>query len=214
MPVLSIRRAVVVMLAVLVFSPSVSRAQKVEVTPFVGYQFGGEVPVRDGNLRIGDDMNYGLSLDVTVRRNGQVQASYTRSDTQLFFDEYRVGKRAIYDVSVNYWQVGGLYRFNPTATVRPFLSLTLGATHFGVGDKLDPAVRNLSSDTFFSMVLGGGVKIFPSQRIGVRLQGHLYSTILDSSSGFWCSFPGGCGVGLSGWSVFQGDVSAGLTVAM
>jgi len=202
------------MLAVLVFSPSVSRAQKVEVTPFVGYQFGGEVPVRDGNLRIGDDMNYGLSLDVTVRRNGQVQASYTRSDTQLFFDEYRVGKRAIYDVSVNYWQVGGLYRFNPTATVRPFLSLTLGATHFGVGDKLDPAVRNLSSDTFFSMVLGGGVKIFPSQRIGVRLQGHLYSTILDSSSGFWCSFPGGCGVGLSGWSVFQGDVSAGLTVAM
>jgi hypothetical protein len=191
-----------------------ARAQKVEITPFVGYQFGGEVAVRNGNLRISDDVNYGLILDVTVNRTGQVEASYTRQDTRLVFDEFRVGKRPIYDVAVQYWQIGGLYRFNPTATVRPFFSLTLGLTHFGVGDKLDEEAPQISSESRFSTVLGGGVKIFPSERVGVRLQGHLYSTFLSSSSGFWCSVPGGCGVGLSGWAIWQGDVSAGLTIAM
>jgi hypothetical protein len=68
-----------------------ARAQKVEITPFVGYQFGGEVAVRNGNLRISDDVNYGLILDVTVNRTGQVEASYTRQDTRLVFDEFRVG---------------------------------------------------------------------------------------------------------------------------
>lgn len=63
------------------------------------------------------------------------------------------------------------------------------------------------------MVFGGGVKIFPSERIGIRLAGHLYSTIISGGTGFWCG-TGGCGVGLSGWGVWQGDVSVGLTIAL
>jgi hypothetical protein len=193
--------------------PATAQTHKVELTPFVGYMFGGEVNVPNGSLSTKDDMNYGVVLDFSLNRQAQLEASYTRMDTQLQFDEYRVGKRPIYGVSVNYWQFGGLYRFNPTATVRPFLSGTLGFTYYGVGDRLDDEAPLLSSETFFSMVLGGGVKIFPSQRIGIRLAGHLYSTILSSGSGFWCG-TGGCGVGLSGWGVWQGDVQAGLTIAM
>jgi len=194
-------------------APAAAQSHKFEITPFVGYMFGGEVAVWDGNLRLQDDMNYGLVLNFVVNRSGELEASYTRQDTKLDFDEFRVGRRSIYDVSVNVWQFGGHYRFNPTATVRPFFSGTLGFTHYGVGDKLDDDAPNLSSDTFFSIVLGGGVKIFPSERIGIRLAGHLYSTILSSGGGFWCG-TGGCGVGLSGWGVWQGDVQAGLTIAM
>ena len=97
--------------------------------------------------------------------------------------------------------------------MRPFLSGTLGFTHYGVGDKLDSGAPDLNGDTFFSIVLGGGVKIFPSERIGIRLAGHLYNTILSTGSGFWCG-TGGCGVGLSGWGVWQGDVQAGLSFAL
>jgi hypothetical protein len=193
--------------------PAAAEAQQFELTPFVGYQFGGEVRLIDGDISIKDDMNYGLVLDYTLNRNAQLEASYTRQDTKIEFDEYRVGKRPIYEVSVNYWQIGGLYRFNPTATVRPFFTGTLGFTYFGVGDQLDDDAPRVTSDTFFSMVFGGGVKIFASERIALRLAGHLYSTIISSGSGFWCG-TGGCGVGLSGWGVWQGDVSAGLTIAM
>jgi hypothetical protein len=193
--------------------PAAAQSHKVELTPFVGYMFGGEVNVRNGSMSISDDMNYGLVLDFVLNRNTELEASYTRMDTELVFDEFRVGKRPIYSMSVNYWQFGGQYRFNPTATVRPFLSGTLGFTYYGVGDRLDSEAPQLSSETFFSMVFGGGVKIFPSQRIGIRLAGHLYSTILSSGSGFWCG-TGGCGVGLSGWGFWQGDVQAGLTIAM
>ncbi len=194
-------------------APAAAQSHKVELTPFIGYMFGGEVNVVNGSLSIKDDMNYGLVLDFVLNRSAELEASYTRMDTQLEFDEFRVGKRPIYSTSVNVWQFGGQYRFNPTATVRPFFSGTLGFTHYGVGDKLDPEAPTLTSETLFSMVFGGGVKIFPSQRIGIRLAGHLYSTILSSGGGFWCG-TGGCGVGLSGWGYWQGDVQAGLTIAM
>jgi hypothetical protein len=194
-------------------SPATAQSHKVELTPFVGYMFGGEVNVWDGSMSIKDDMNYGLVLDFVLNRNTELEASYTRMDTELVYDEFKVGKRPIYSTSVNVWQFGGQYRFNPQETVRPFLSGTLGFTHYGVGEKLDDDAPNVSSDTFFSIVLGGGVKIFPSERIGIRLAGHLYSTILSSGGGFWCG-TGGCGVGLSGWGFWQGDVQAGLTIAM
>lgn len=193
--------------------PASAQTHKVELTPFVGYMFGGEVNVWNGSMSISDDMNYGVVLDFVLNRNTELEASYTRMDTELVYDEWQVGKRPIYSTSVNFWQFGGQYRFNPTATVRPFLSGTLGFTYYGVGDRLDSDAPQLSSETFFSMVFGGGVKIFPSQRIGIRLAGHLYSTILSSGSGFWCG-TGGCGVGLSGWGFWQGDVQAGLTIAM
>jgi hypothetical protein len=205
--------AFMVAAAALLVGATPATAQKVELTPFFGYQFGGELRVRDGDLRLQDDVNYGLVLDVALNRNGQLEVSYTRQDTRIEYREFNAGTRPIYDVSVNYWQIGGVYEFEPTATARPFLSLTGGFTYYGVGDQLDDDAPIISSDTFFSMVLGGGVKIFPSQRIGIRLAGHLYSTIVSSSSGFWCTLPGGCGVGLSGWGIWQGDVQAGLTFA-
>jgi len=164
-------------------------------------------------MSVKDDMNYGLVLNFVLNRQGELQASYTRMDTELVYDEWKVGKRPIYTTSVNVWQFGGQYRFNPTATVRPFFSGTLGFTYYSVGDQLDDDAPQMSNETFFSMVFGGGVKIFPSERIGIRLAGHLYSTILSSGSGFWCG-TGGCGVGLSGWGFWQGDVQAGLTIAM
>jgi len=196
-----------------VAAPATAQTHKVELTPFVGYMFGGEVNVWNGSMSVKDDMNYGLVLNFVLNRQAELQASYTRMDTELVYDEWKVGKRPIYDTSVNVWQFGGQYRFNPTATVRPFFSGTLGFTHYSVGDQLDADAPQMSSETFFSMVFGGGVKIFPSERIGIRLAGHLYSTILSSGSGFWCG-TGGCGVGLSGWGFWQGDVQAGLTIAM
>jgi len=193
--------------------PATAQTHKVELTPFVGYMFGGEVNVWNGSMSVKDDMNYGLVLNFVLNRQGELQASYTRMDTELVYDEWKVGKRPIYTTSVNVWQFGGQYRFNPTATVRPFFSGTLGFTYYSVGDQLDDDAPQMSNETFFSMVFGGGVKIFPSERIGIRLAGHLYSTILSSGSGFWCG-TGGCGVGLSGWGFWQGDVQAGLTIAM
>lgn len=194
-------------------APATAQSHKAEITPFVGYMFGGEVNTVNGSLSVKDDMNYGLVLNFELMHEAELVMSYTRMDSELLFDQWPVGRRPIYETSVNVWQIGGRYLFNPRETVRPFFSGTLGFTHYGVGQQLDDDAPRVSGDTFFSMVFGGGVKIFPSQRIGIRLAGHLYSTILSSGSAFWCG-TGGCGVGLSGWGVWQGDVQAGLTIAM
>lgn len=194
-------------------APAVAAAQAVEITPFVGWMFGGEVRVVDGSLRLQDDVSYGIALDYELNRQVEVGASYTRQDTKLELDEWLVGKRPIYEASVNYWHVGTQYQFDPTATVRPFLGVTVGLTYYGLGTRLDDDAPALDSETRFSAGLGGGVKIFPSERIGIRLAGQLLSTFLSSGAGFWCG-TGGCGVGLSGWGVWQGHVSAGVTVAL
>ena len=115
------RAAAAALLSLVAISSSAvpASAQKAEITPFIGYQFGGELRVRDGDLRLQDDINYGLVLNYTLSRQGQLEVSYTRQDTRVEYSEFQVGTRPIYDVSVNYWQIGGLYRFNPSATARP-----------------------------------------------------------------------------------------------
>ena len=94
--------------------------------------------------------------------------------------------------------------------------ITLAATLVAFTALAAPATaqtHKVELTPFVGYMFGGGVKIFPSERIGIRLAGHLYSTILSSGSGFWCG-TGGCGVGLSGWGFWQGDVQAGLTIAL
>jgi hypothetical protein len=63
------------------------------------------------------------------------------------------------------------------------------------------------------MQLGLGAKYFASERVGLRVQGRLYATFLDSGGGVFCGF-GGCSLGLFGTGVIQGDFSGGVTIAV
>ena len=79
----------------------------------------------------------------------------------------------------------------------------MGASHFS------PDQDDLSSATRFSFGLGGGVKILPGDRIGIRLQGKIYGTYASGNAGMICG-GGGCSFGFSGNVMWQAEVSAGL----
>ena len=184
---------------------STAWAQQVEITPLVGYQFGGKITVQRGSLNIKDDLNYGVILNITVRPNTQVELSYSRQDTRV---EFRgVGFENVnIDASVEYWQIGGLVEY-PKDRVRPFGVFTLGATHF------NPKATGVSSVWRFSGTIGGGVKVFLSSNIGLRLQGRLLLPYMTGGSSIFCGLPGGCYVTLGGTVLIQADVTAGLILA-
>jgi hypothetical protein len=207
-----VKRTLPLVIIALCLTPSGLWAQyhKAELTPFIGYQFGGGVSLVNGDLKLDADMDYGLILDYTVRPGGQVELSYTRSDTRLKFQPF-VGTTESIPATVHYFQIGGL-GYATKGRAQPFASFTLGATYFQPKEDRLGSI-SVSDEWRFSMKLGLGVKTFMNERFGLRLAGHLYGTFLDSGGGFWCGGGSGCGLGLFGTGILQADVQAGAVIA-
>jgi hypothetical protein len=199
--------AALVLLVLLVSSEA--RAQKVELTPFYGYQVGGGLRTRSGKADVKSAPVYGFAVDVFVNPEWQFEAFYSRQDTELTIREGSPFGPSFeyFDVSVEYFQGGFLYEFDRRKSVRPFLLVSLGATRFA------PKQSELSSEWFFSIVGGGGVKLFVSEHIGFRLQGQLLVPFLRFNSRLFCSLPGGCLIDIDVAATLQAAGTAGLILA-
>lgn len=180
-----------------------------EITGFAGYAFGGKISVFSGDVKVKDSEMFGAILGFNVRPGYQVELSWNYQPTNL---EYRpfVGNRESIGLDVHYFQIGGLREIE-SGNAHPFLKFTLGATYYDPADEPLGGV-NLSSEWRFSATFGLGAKYFFSPRVGLRLQGDLVGTFLDTSGGMFCGF-GGCSLGLFGSGVVSGDVTGGLTIA-
>jgi opacity protein-like surface antigen len=189
----------------------------IELGGFYGYQFGGGFTVYQGDVNIIDTGNYGffIALPLPVGRGKQLEFNYTRQDTRLELKYYQGNpdegilpgqKVSITDLLVEYYQIGGVNQFiTPGSNLVPYGMFTLGATRF------HPKNSSYTEDKWmFAVTLGGGVKIFVREKIGLRLQGRLLLPINWGGAGIWFG-SGGPQVGVSGGSsVLQGDLSAGL----
>jgi opacity protein-like surface antigen len=89
--------------------------------------------------------------------------------------------------------------------LHPFVSGGLGATH------ISPANNDFSSETKFSLSIGGGLKFPLSQNIGLRLEARGYGTVVSSGGTILCS--GGCIAKFTGSLFMQFEASAGLSIA-
>ena len=182
-------------------------SHRIEISPFVGYQFGGKLSVQAGTLSIRDAMNYGITLDFYIRPGVQVELSYSRQDTELRLRDILTGQRnPLFDMAVEYYQIGGLYELRP-GRVRPYGLLTAGLTHF------NPKPQGRSSEWRFFFGVGGGIKAFVTERIGFRFQGRMLFPYFGQGGGLWCSAPGGCFVSLNGRLVVQADFTGGIFLA-
>jgi hypothetical protein len=84
------------------------------------------------------------------------------------------------DLSIDYLQFGGTY-IGPSRLARPFLAATVGLSRF------DPEASQFSAETYFAFSIGTGVKLWPENRFGLRLEGRLYGSVLDSESKIFCA---------------------------
>ncbi|MEE9448605.1 MAG: hypothetical protein V3V72_01035 [Ignavibacteriaceae bacterium] len=183
---------------------------QVEVFGFGGYMVASNVSVREGDLIIRDNPNYGVGLDIEIERGTMFELLWIGQQTRADLRRWQGGTETLFNLNIHYFQGGAVHEFREGRKQRavPFGSFTLGATLF---DASDPTV---SDEWRFSVTFGVGGKFYLSDRIGIRLQARLLLPINFSSVGFWCG-TGGCGVGVGSYTTFvQADFTGGIFVKL
>jgi len=181
------------------------RAQAVDLVPFVGFRFGGDVGTTtqgaQGPMSVTLDAaaSYGGVLDVPLSGPRAVELYYSRQQTTLSSS----GVAQVHDVTVSVLHVGLVDTY---ATDNPQLSWLLVGT-FGAS-QLSAAG---SEQTKPSIGLGGGVVWMANDHIGIR--GDLRALLTFSGNGGGAiACGGGCSISFHGSLVAQGEASVGLLV--
>jgi hypothetical protein len=201
--------AVLAITSVSYASPAAAQEQqlKFELTPFAAYRFGGSFDDDDtgDEFDLEDSNALGVIFNILANPNGQYEILYARQDTEVD-TEGTAANQPFVDLDVEYLQFGGTYLFDGDK-VRPFIAMTFGLSHF------EPQFADLDSENYFSASFGGGIKFHATETLGVRLEGRVFTTFLDSDSSIFCSSTFGAGeclVRASGSSLTQWEARAGL----
>lgn len=186
-----------------------------EVTALVGYQMGGEFDADDdvagtsADVEIDDAAGYGLVVNFPADYNTEWEIWLSRQSTSLdTAGLFGAGEPVLDDLDISYIQAGGTYLFDGQ-WAQPYFGATVGVSRF------DPEASGFDSETFFAFGVGGGYKVAPTARIGLRLDARVFGSLVSSDEAVFCrSGPeaSGCLIAVSGSVVWQWLVSAGLIV--
>jgi hypothetical protein len=181
-------------------------AQGVELAPFGGYGFGGDVfELATGRvLDIDGAPLLGALVDIPLSNGLHFEGLLSRQAADVLVAVEPFAPPARLRVSVDHWQGGGLQEFG-SGRVRPFTAGTLGLTRYAAG---------ANSEIRFSLGGGGGVKLFPMSHVGVRLDGRVFATLLDASGTRLLCGTGACAVALHVNVLWQAEFTAGLIVKL
>jgi len=195
------------LLIALVLVPTVSWAQKIEITPMVGWELTGKVGGDIADIDFKDSVNYAVIFGYQFIPNTFAEFSYTRIDTKATVKP-PIPPKYIEDlkIAINYFLIGVTQQFLD-GRVHPFVNGSLGAAWF------DPKEGGYKSEWFFAAALGGGAKIDITKTIGIRLQGRLLMPMTFSGGGLWFG-TGGIGAGIYTDVLWQGDFSAGVVIGL
>jgi hypothetical protein len=187
----------------IVVAPGVARAESgMQLTPFVGFRFGGGVQdSTDGtDFDIEPAANFGLVFDKRLK-NPETTFQFVWSHQGTDVD---VSNQQSFDLDIDYFHVGATY-----SPGNGFVVITVGATQFDPGG-------NFSSETKFSAAAGGGVRKMVTDKLGYLIEGRAYLTFAGGSSSLFCSGGGGganCLFTFDGDVVLQASIDVGLIIA-
>jgi hypothetical protein len=181
-----------------------------EITPLVGYRWGGTVHDYQTDLfrtdaDVQSSANYGAIFAIPVNHIGMKvelmvdhQSSRFQDANGLFEPSTDLG-----DVDVTYYQAGFLFPFAVSRELVPYGLVSVGLAN------IDPKIRNATSEDAFSTGFGIGMKVPLNRNIAVRVEGKGYFTWLSDSHNHndcHCDYYYNSGDGF-----YQGEVNLGLT---
>lgn len=194
-------------LAVIMAAAIQVNAQKIELTPFVGYETGAKIYFGSGDLRISDGLNYGGALNIGLGGGRFAELSYSHMASDLYIDG-SLGREDLCDLAVDYYSIGALQEMMPGAKATPYGLFSLGWVNYR------PTSGDYISENKMHVSLAGGVKIKISERIGIRLQARLLMPLYFAGTYFTVG-GGGAGYGIAGGiHGVQGDFTGGLVFVL
>jgi opacity protein-like surface antigen len=182
-----------------------------EVTPFVGYRFGGNFDVDVGgtarqSVDLDDHGSFALALDLRRDEESQYELLYSRQETNLEPGS-PLGPLGI---DVEYLHIGGTLDVDQEMLLKPYIVGTLGLTRFS------PEPGSGSDNTRFSVSFGGGLRVPVSNHFSLRFEARGFLTFVDTNTAFFCSSSaagGFCAIHSSGSTFLQYELLAGAAFA-
>ena len=197
--------------------PAAAQGTRVELTPYGGWRWGGELEAGDNvlfdeDVDVDESATYGIRLDVGLTDSLQIEVlanrqstEFTTGDDDLFGDD-----RGLLDVDLDTLQAGLLFQ-GGRGQIHPYGVVTVGVT------RLDPAGDLVDSDERLSASAGGGVKVMVGRNVGFRFEGRWYwvDTEEDDDGGdddWWDDERWDDDWDWDG-DLYQGEVTVGLVMA-
>jgi hypothetical protein len=185
--------------------PGVAVGQPVEVGPIGGYRVGGDFfeQVTGQQVDLDGAPAVGLVVNVPLHDGLFVEALFTHQRAHVTVPGTLLLPATRWRIDVDHWEGGGLQEFGTDLRVRPFLTGLLGLTRYA--SEGDNEIR-------FTVAAGGGVKLMPWRRFGLRLDGRLFATFVDAEGGAIACTPGICLFSINTDIVWQAEFTAGVVV--
>lgn len=187
---------------------SVVSAQQgaIEVTPSLGSLSSATVDATRGAAReFGPTGGFawGAAVSYNLGDNSAIELNWIRRRGELAADGF-----TRFGLNENVLHVGFLGLFgDPIAHVRPYVVGGAGAS------LMRPRRAGADNVDHFSFSVGGGVKVFLTDAVGVRLQARYVGTYLnDKPDGYWCDDQQGCLYVAQAAFLHQGEYTAGLVL--
>jgi hypothetical protein len=194
-------------IAILLASLSQVTAQKIEFSPFAGYETGAKIYSNLGTLHISDGMAWGGSFNFGIGGGRYGELSYSHIGTYLDL-EGGLSNDRLCDLAVDYYSLGVLQEIRSGVKTTPYGLLTLGVVNYR------PTSGDYSSVNKMHISIAGGVKINVSELLGVRLQARLLMPLFYAGT-YFSAGTGGAGYGVSGGiKGIQGDFTAALVIKL
>jgi len=180
-------------------------AQTVEITPVGGYRFGGGFYERVTQQQVDLDgaPALGLVVNVPLHDGLFVEALVSHQEAGVDVPASAFAPSRRWRMVVEHYQAGGLQEFGTGRRARPFLTGLLGLTRYAADG--DNEIR-------FTVGAGGGVKLMPVPRLGLRLDGRLFMTFVEAEGRAIACSPGICLVAFEADVVLQAEFTAGIVV--
>ena len=160
-----------------------------------------------------DAFSWGARLGFNVTPHVEVGFLFDEQSTKL-----EAGGTTTLDIAdLKVYNYHGYFAYNfgdEDAKARPYILGGLGATQYGsITAGVGGVQHDIGGGSKFSTTWGLGVKVFPSPKFGIRLEGRWTPTYIKSdSAGWWCDPYWGCYVVSNAQYANQFELSGGITL--
>lgn len=196
--------------ALLLSTASVANdAPTIEITPLIGYRFGGnfENITTATRVKLAEDISYGLQISWPVGTNQQGEVLISHYDTSFIRAEDDLPSELMSDnnIGVTYLHLGGNVPLSDDI-VPLWLSGGMGASF------LAPKDENLADEIRFSMNIGLNTRYNFTDNLSFTFGGRVYATFFNSKSALFCDSDN-CNIHISSDLWIQSELNAGLSLA-
>lgn len=181
-----------------------------ELTPIVGYRYGGTIysedtPIFNRDVDVAADLSYGLNLGIPINDSGlKLELLVDRQDTHLTTGSGDLfgPNNSVAKLDATYYQAGVLVPFARSRNLTPYFAIDAGFAN------LDTNVAGTSSANRFAASAEIGLKFPIANNLGIRLEERGFYANTGNYNNDRCGF---YSCRNSDTNLYQGETTLGLS---